>query len=139
MEQETRLYEVLEQLEKNSRKQLLAARVQCVFSIVCALCFGILLVSMLRFIPQIEALISHAEAVLTNLEAVTKELSTLNLAPMIENINALVETSQTGVEEALGKINDINFDALNQAVKDLSDIVKPLADLIKRFSLGGLL
>ena len=133
------LTKVLEKLEENSRKQLFAARLQCVFSIICALCFGILLVSILRFIPQVEALISHAEAVLTNLEAVTRELSKLDLAPMVENIHGLVETSQSGVEAALGKINDIDFDALNQAVKDLSDIVKPLADLIKRFSLGGLL
>ena len=58
---------------------------------------------------------------------------------MVENINGLVTTSQTGVEEALKKINDIDFTALNQAITDLSDVVKPMADLVKRLSFGGLL
>lgn len=139
MEQDTRLYEVLEQLEKNSRKQLFASRLQCLFSIICAVCCAILLISVLRFLPQIETIIAHADAVLSNLDVVTQELAKLDLAQMLENINGLVSTSQAGVEDALSKINEIDFDTLNQAVKDLSNVVKPLADFVKRITLGGLL
>ena len=126
-------------MEKYSRKQLLHARLQTVFSIVCALFCGILLLKLLQFIPQLESLVAQAEVLLRDLNAVTKELAKLDLSLMVENINDLVTTSQSGVEDALTKINDIDFSALNQAVKDLSDVVKPLADLIKRLSFGGLL
>ena len=139
MEQQNELQNVLERLEANSRKQLLHARLQTVFSIICALCCGILLMKLLQFMPQLESLVGQAEVLLADLNVVTKELAKLDLSIMVENINSLVTTSQTGVEQALSKINDIDFDTLNQAVKDLSDVVKPMADFVKRISLGGLL
>ena len=139
MNQQNELQIILERMEKYSRKQLLHARLQTVFSIVCALFCGILLLKLLQFIPQLESLVAQAEVLLRDLDAVTKELAKLDLSLMVENINDLVTTSQSGVEDALTKINDIDFSALNQAVKDLSDVVKPLADLIKRLSFGGLL
>ena len=139
MNQQNELQSILERMEKYSRKQLLHARLQPVFSIVCALFCGILLLKLLQFIPQLESLVAQAEVLLRDLNAVTKELAKLDLSLMVENINDLVTTSQSGVEDALTKINDIDFSALNQAVKDLSDVVKPLADLIKRLSFGGLL
>lgn len=139
MNQQNELQIILERMEKYSRKQLLHARLQTVFSIVCALFCGILLLKLLQFIPQLESLVAQAEVLLRDLNAVTKELAKMDLSLMVENINDLVVTSQSGVEDALTKINDIDFSALNQAVKDLSDVVKPLADLIKRLSFGGLL
>jgi len=139
MNQQNELQLILERLEKNSRKQLLHARIQTLFSIVCALFCGILLLKLLQFIPQLEDLIAQAEILLRDLDAVTKTLSQLDFSQMLENINSLVTTSQSGVEEALQKINEIDFDTLNQAVKDLSNVVKPLADFAKKLSLGGLL
>lgn len=139
MNQQNELQLILERLEKNSRRQLFHARLQTLFSIVCALCCGILLLKLLQFIPLLENLIVQAEILLEDLDTVTKSLAQLDLSLMVENINNLVTTSQTGVEEALEKINEIDFDTLNQAVEDLSKVVKPLADFAKKLSLGGLL
>ena len=139
MNQQNDLQIILERLEADSRKQLFHARLQTIFSIICAVFCGILLMELLQFIPKLESLISQAEVLLGDLDTVTKELSKLDLSHMVENINDLVTTSQSGVEEALDKINDIDFDTLNQAVKDLSNVVKPLADFVKKISLGGLL
>lgn len=139
MDNQAQLQKILEKLEDNSRKQLMLSRVQCIFSIVSAVCCIVLLVTFLRFMPQLELLAEQAEQVLTNLEAVTAQLQKLDLTEMVENINSLVTTSQSGVEEALEKINQINFDALNQAVEDLSAVVKPLADFVKKITLGGLI
>lgn len=139
MNQQNELQMILERLETNSRKQLLHARLQTLFTIVCALCCGILLMKLLAFIPKVESLISQAEVLLADLDIVTKQLSKLELSQMVENINSLVTTSQSGVEEALEKINEIDFETLNQAVEDLSKVVKPLAEFAKKLSLGGLL
>lgn len=139
MEQQNQLQQIMSKLEENSRKQLKFARIQCLFSVICAVCCVFLLVTVLRFLPQVEGMMIHAEAILTDLEVISGELAKLDLTQMVENINSLVKTSQTGVEEALGKINEIDFDALNQAVKDLSDVVKPMADFVKKLSFGGLL
>ena len=103
MNQQNELQMILERLEVNSRKQLLHARLQTLFSIVCAIFCAILLMNLLAFIPQVESLISQAEILLSDLDVVTKQLSKLDLSQMVENINALVTTSQSGVEEALEK------------------------------------
>ena len=139
MNQQNELQQILERLEKNSRRQLLHARLQTVFGIICTVFCGILLINLLAFIPKLESLISQTEVLLQDLDTVTQQLAKLELSTMVENINGLVTTSQAGVEEALGKINEIDFDTLNQAVKDLSNVVKPLADFARKISLGGLL
>lgn len=139
MNQQSELQVILERLEANSRKQLLHARIQTIICIVGALLCCVMLLKLLPFLPMLESLISQADTLLGELNAVTKTLSQLDLSQMVENINSLVTTSQSGVEEALEKINEIDFSALNQAIKDLSDVVKPMADLVKRLSFGGLL
>ena len=139
MEQQKELQKILEQLETNSRKQLLHARLQTMFSIICAVCCGVLAVKLVQFIPQVESLITQAEALLKDLDTLTQELAKLDFAQMIGNINELVITSQSGVEEALVKLNEIDFETLNQAVKDLANVVKPMADFVSRLTRGGLL
>ena len=55
MNQQNELQSILERMEKYSRKQLLHARLQTVFSIVCALFCGILLLKLLQLLhPQVE-------------------------------------------------------------------------------------
>ena len=139
MNQQNELQQILERLEKNSRRQLLHTRLQTIFGIICTVFCGILLINLLAFIPKLESLISQAEVLLRDLDTVTQQLAKLELSTMVENINGLVITSQTSVEEALDKINEIDFETLNQAVKDLSNVVKPLADFARKISLGGLL
>ena len=139
MNQQNELQIILERLEANSRRQLLHARLQTLFCAVGVVLCVILLTKVLQFIPQLESLISQAEILLADLDLITKELADLDLSKMVENINDLVTTSQSGVEETLEKINEIDFNTLNQAVKDLSNVVKPLADFVKKISLGGLL
>lgn len=139
MAEHDNLQTVLEKLEENSRKQLIWTRVQCVFSMITGICCVAALVQILRVLPQLEQLILHTDVVLTNLEAITQQLTALDLSEMVTNINDLVTTSQAGVEEALERINEINFEALNQAVEDLAAVVQPLADFVKRITLGGLL
>ncbi len=137
MDNHTEIQAILEKMERNSRKQLFYSRIQFVCTLALTICCVLLLIRIRQFLPQLEQLALHAESVLINLEAVTGELQKLDMVSMVDNINALVVSSQTGVEEALGTINEINFDTLNQAIGDLAAVVEPMADLVKRFSFGG--
>ena len=137
MENQEQIQKLLEKMEANSRRQLFYSRVQFFITLALTLCCVLLLVRIRQFLPQIELLAVQAEQVLTNLEAVTGELQKLDLVEMVENINALVNTSREGVEEALNTIKEIRFDSLNQAIEDLSAVIQPMADFVKRFNLGG--
>jgi len=135
------LQELLTKLEKTGRQQVRCARLQCFFAILAAVCCCAMLLAVLSVVPQIQQIAgqvqdlgSQAETVLGNLDAVTSELAQVDLSSMVSNVDTLVTDSQEGVKQALDKINELDIGSLNQAIADLSAVVKPLADFFGRFS-----
>ena len=140
MENTQKLMDLLEQMEKANRKQVAYARLQFVFSVIAAICCILLLLAGVKVLPQLQEAVLQAETVLTNLETVTTDLAQADLIGMVENVDALVTnvdglvgTSQEGVEQTMAKINAIDFDALNDAIKDLSDVIEPIAKFFNTF------
>lgn len=140
MENDQKLLKLIEDMEKANRKQVTYARLQFIFSVVAAVCCMVLLLSGMKVLPRLQETAAQAEVVLSNLETVTSELADSNLSSMVENVDALVEnvdglvsTSQSGVEQTIEKINAIDFEALNAAIKDLSDVIEPIAKFFNTF------
>ena len=140
MENTQKLMDLLEQMEKANRKQVAYARLQFIFSVIAAICCILLLLAGVKVLPQLQEAALQAETVLTNLETVTTDLAQADLIGMVENVDALVTnvdglvgTSQEGVEQTMAKINAIDFDALNDAIKDLSDVIEPIAKFFNTF------
>lgn len=140
MDNNQKMLEIMEQMEKNSWKQVMYARLQFVFAVVAAVCCAALLFAGLKVLPRMQEAATQAEIVLNNLEDVTTELAKVDLGSMVENVDglvsdvdALVGTSQKGIEETMEKLNKIDFDALNQAIEDLSDVIEPIAKFFKTF------
>lgn len=125
--------EILIKIEANSRKQLRAARLQCLFSLIAAVCCIAVLIAVAQLIPVVEDLALQAETILADLEITTHHLAQIDLTQTLENLNALMTTSQSGIAEAIDKLNAIDIETLNGAIKDLADIIKPLADAAKWF------
>jgi len=132
---------LLEKLEESSRRQVRLARAQCVFSAVTLVCCIALLIIAVMFLPKLEALVTqvstfvdNAEQVVENLNTISTDLADLDLSTMMENmsglitdVDELITTTQEGLENTLEKIDKIDFDALNKAIKDLADVIEPLA------------
>lgn len=85
--------------------------------------------SIASVLPRLNEVSRQTEEVIANLEVVTGQLAEADLAGMIENVNTLVVSSESGMQEALGKIDAINLEALNQSIEDFSAVVEPLARL----------
>lgn len=143
METDMKLVELLERMEQTNKKQVFYARLQFLFTVVAALCCVVLLLSGMSVLPKLQETAVQAEAVLTNLETVTTELANVDLNSMVQNVDALVTdvdglvgTSQVGVEQAMEKLNAIDFDALNEAIKDLSDVIDPIARFFNKYKIG---
>ena len=140
MEMNPEMQTILEKLEKSSRQQVRSARLQCFFSFLAAVCCLLLLLTVAKIVPdikelsgQISGIAVQAESVLTNLETVTEELAAADLEGLVTDVNGLVSTSQTGVEQALEKLNGVNMDTLNKAIEDLAKVVEPLASIAGMF------
>ena len=133
MEEKQELRELLERLDRSNRQQARYARWQCIFSVAAAVCIVGLFVLVYTLMPQVRELTEKTGVVLTNLTEVTDQLANMDLGTMVENVDELVVTSQVGVEQALEQLNAIDFETLNQAIGDLSDVVKPMADFFNIF------
>ena len=133
MEEKRELRELLERLDRSNRQQARYARWQCIFSVAAAVCIVGLFVLVYTLMPQVRELTEKTEVVLTNLTEVTDQLANMDLGAMVENVDELVVTSQAGVEQALEQLNAIDFETLNQAIGDLSDVVEPLANFFNIF------
>ena len=143
MGNEQKLQELLERIESSTRRQSRYAMCQMIFTLLTSAAFIVLLLVVVRILPQLQEAVGQAETVLNNLESVTSELANADLTGMVKDIDALVanvdglvSTSQEGVTEAVGKINAINFEALNDAIKDLSEVIEPIAKFFKSFKFG---
>ena len=140
MEYNPQIQEWMDKMERSGRQQVRWARLQCFFALIAALCCGAALFAVLTVVPQVKDMAdqvrelgTQAQAVLSNLEDVTSDLAAMDLESMITNVDALVTESQDGVKQALDKINELDITSLNQAIADLSAVVKPLAEFFGRF------
>ena len=140
MESDQKLLELLEQIKVTSHKQVFYSRLQFIFTVITAVACITLLLVFVKVLPQLDEIVLQTETVLDNLETVTTELANSDISGMVENMDTLVKnvddlvsTSQSGVEQTIKKLNAIDFDALNRAIKDLSDVVEPVAKFFKSF------
>ena len=137
----------VQELERCTKQQLKLAKLQCIFSVAAAVCCAALLIVVVTAVPKLlslvettEALAARANTVLSDLEIVTGELARSDLEQMVDNVNVLVDQSKEGVAMAkdgvtlaVERINEIDIATLNQAIKDFSDVVEPLAKFFNIF------
>lgn len=99
-----------------------------------------LVVSITSLSSKIMQTLGSFNSVLSDLEVITSDLKetleSTDLTGMINNANGMIEDvgdnltkSIEGIQEALKKINSIDFKSLNTAITDLQKVVSPLAKL----------
>lgn len=133
MEEKKELQEWMDRLEKFNHQQAKYAKLQCLFTLVAAVCCVSLFVLVYVKLPAMQEVVVTMETVLENLETVTNQIAEVDFGAMVKNVDDLVVTSQAGVEQAMDQISAIDFKTLNQAIKDLSDVVAPLAKFFNVF------
>lgn len=138
---------LLARLEENSRRQVRLARAQCIFSVITLICCVAIFIMAVVFVPKVDTLVTqvsgfvdNAEQVVENLNTISTDLAELDLSSIMEDMNSLITdvdelitTTQDGLEDTLEKIDKIDFDALNKAIKDLADVIEPLAKFFNGF------
>jgi len=141
MEENKELMQLLQSIEKANRQQVKLTRLVCVFALVAAICCGctLYLVSSVlpeitEILPQISTVASQMQTVLSNLEQATRQLSGMDFTGMVEDVDILVTTAQSSLEQTMGKLNSIDFNTLNKAIADLSKVVEPMSKLMNVFS-----
>ena len=140
MEENKEILELLGKIEKSSRIQRYAGYARTGLMLICTVCILVLTVQVMKLMPQVNELLDQAkqamgqiQTVLGNLKATSDQLAKVDLAGMVNNVDSLVVTGQQSLEESMGKLNGVDFDALNQAIQDLAAVIEPLAKMTRAF------
>lgn len=97
-------------------------------AVVCAVSL-LLVPKALRALDRVEDTLAGVDSLTQTAETA---LTTANAAA--NSANQLVADNADAVAEAMEKFNSVDFDSLNRAVKDLADIVAPLARVSNLFN-----
>ena len=136
----------INELVESNKQQADYAKLSFIMSLISAIsCIIILvaiLVSLAFVVPRMNNMIAEAETAVKNIETVSAELAEANLADIVNdigglvgNVESLVEDTSEDLGSAIKKLNEIDIDELNAAIKNLSDVVEPLASLFNRPSI----
>lgn len=136
---ETEETELLKTLLEKQNKQLFYTRISsiamvvfvCAIVIVCAIIVPPAVKTLNEAneaIVQAEDMISEAQASLTSINAMTDEISSA-----ASGIEHLVDDNAVVLNSAVSQMNSIDFEGLNSAIKDLQDVVQPMANFFNKF------
>lgn len=117
--------------ELYARKQYRMAQITAAASI---LVLAIVIYAAVTLIPAANTTFQNLNFIMEDMEIITEQLAEADLQKMITDIDSLVAGSEKGVEEALEKINSMDIDTLNHAIKNLNDTVEPLAKFFHIFN-----
>lgn len=130
---------LMEQLVTNSKKQLFYTRIIAGFVAVASV---VLIVSLVLVVPQARRLIRNANELVTELqdemETVEDTLAGVqnmsdSISGVSDNLDSFIKDNSETLQGVVKNMEAIDFEGLNKAIKDLGDLVKPLADFFNRF------
>lgn len=129
----------LEELVKNSKKMLFYAKIRTLATLVVAagIIFSVIVVlpSVLGTVQQAKQVMAQVSDTIdladTAIESIT-EMSK-SITGMGDNMDAFITENANSVEEIMKKIESVDFEGLNKAIKDLGDTVEPFANFFGKF------
>ena len=136
------LAEILKYQKRSSRVTRVAAFAVIFIVAVFAAAFVLLIPNAVGFmdharnsLSEIDKIIAETDTIVADLNSITEEVSGLvsQANVLIDNSNNMVEDNTEAVTETINKLNNMDFETLNKAIKDLSDVVEPMANFFNRF------
>ncbi len=125
------LTELVELQKKTAKRQLIAMTA----SVVTAVCFAIALIiivpMMTRMSKEVSAMVADTGELIKEADGLLGQAgdSLEGIDNMIGNVNKVVVDNTQAATEAISNIQNIDIDQLNEAIRNLSDAVEPLAKL----------
>ncbi len=130
------LQELVELQKKTANRQLVATVATCTLAASFIIALLIVVPKLLTMSAEISAVVANTEKLVTEADELIAqtEQSLTGIDTMISNVNDLVVDNTEAVSEALKNIQSIDIDQLNEAIRNLSDAVEPLAKLNNNLS-----
>ena len=124
--------ELLIEIRNLTKKKLFWQKIStcCIAAIT-----GIVLVTMVIVIPQLDTTLNHINDTAIKAQDSLNEANTMitSITEASENFDSLVAKNGEGLTSAVESMSKIDFEGLNEAIKDLQDAIGPLAAFMSKF------
>lgn len=117
---------LLKDIQEQGKKKIFWSRISACLLAVFVAVFAI---SAATLVPRATQTLDTANARLNSLETTITKLETA-----LDSITALTEDTAISLDEAMSNLNSVDFEGLNDAIRDLGDVVSPLASFFGRFN-----
>lgn len=131
--------ELTKLLVKNSKKQLLYSRISgiCIFVIAVAFVTMVayLLPAAIHTLNQVNSLLTDVSGTVEVANEAIGEIVKMSdeITGLSTELGTFVEDNSTTLTSIMAEIDAIDFDGLNKAIKDLGDVVEPMAKFFHIF------
>lgn len=131
--------ELMTELVNNSRKQLFYARVRTLAMVIIAAAVILFLISMapglLKTVNQANDVMAQASDTITLANAAIESITEMSgaITDMGENMDTFITENAESVAAVMEKIEAVDFEGLNKAIKDLGTVIEPLAKFFNIF------
>lgn len=134
MEENKEMLELLRKIERTNRVKMITNIILCVLMLAAAVSCVSICVMIFDLMPQVSGILGQMQTILSDLEQTSASLAQLDLAHMVTDVDALVVYAQESLAATMEKMDTIDLEKLNQAIRDLAEIIEPLANFVRRFS-----
>lgn len=128
------LVELLKEQKKAGRRSLITT----IALVAICLLVGI---SVLIIVPRVNDTLNNAYEAIDNIQTVVAnadsaidsvEKSLTGIDEMVKNVDKVVVNNTDSVSKTVDRMSKIDIDSLNKSIKDLSDIIAPMAKFFRR-------
>ena len=131
--------DVLKQILTYQKKEARNSKILSIAAICVAtallISLAIVVPKVFRFIGQLEETVMEVDNLLVDVKSITKDVNDLadNVNSLVDNTNNMVTDNMGAITDIVQSLNEIDFDTLNKAITDLSDVVEPLGNMVRYF------
>ncbi len=116
--------------EKYARKQYRMTQISMLSNLAV---LGIVIYIVVTLLPKVTLTLRNLNYIMNDLQTVSSQLAEVDFEGMVEDVDTLVNESNDSLNTAMRRLNSIDFETLNKAIKNLNDTVEPLAKFFNRF------
>ena len=129
------LIELIEKQESRKKWEQIAAFSSVGLFVLFLVAALVLVPRIVRSVSSIDRAVSEAESAISGIETMSQkaEDALVGIDTFVQNADSMITENTEGVADALDHINAIDYEGLNQAIRDLADVVQPLAKFANMF------
>ena len=140
MDQDTASYrqnveEHNKEMAQTEKSQLKYQKLSFIMSMLSAIFTGavlIIVICMVAYVvPKVNTIYDSTMVSLNNLEYLTTELKEADLGGTVDNINTLTIQATDDMSRTVERIDKVDLEKLNEAIDNLNETVKPMAEFFE--------